>query len=164
MQKLLKNKLLIALICLFVFVVAFYLLREYFASKEKYTESYLRDEEYYMVPKTYGVNEYSVTKISDQDMSRIYLNDYIYNINQNIEFAYNLLNEEYRNKKFGNLESFRNYINSTKYSNTLTKYSKSSKLGKTIYGAYDNYGNHYIFKTSGVMQYEVYLDDYTVEI
>ena len=164
MQKLLKNKLLIALICLFVFVVAFYLLREYFASKEKYTESYLRDEEYYMVPKTYGVNEYSVTKISDQDMSRIYLNDYIYNINQNIEFAYNLLNEEYRNKKFGNLESFRNYINSTKYSNTLTKYSKSSKLGKTIYGAYDSYGNHYIFKTSGVMQYEVYLDDYTVEI
>ena len=29
---------------------------------------------------------------------------------------------------------------------------------------YDNNGNFFAFKTKGVMQYSVYLDDYTVEI
>ena len=33
-----------------------------------------------------------------------------------------------------------------------------------VYGVYDTNGNMFVFKTNGVMQYSVYLDDYTVEI
>ena len=163
-KSILKSKFLVILIGLFVIVLSFYLLREFFASREKYTESYLQEEDYIMVPKVYGVNEYSVTEISDQDMTMIYLNDYIYNVNNNIETAYNLLNEEYRLKKFGDIEGYKNYIDSINYAVTLSSYSLSSKAGNDIYTAYDKNGNMYIFKTNGVMQYEVYLDDYTVEI
>ena len=42
-------------------------------------------------------------------------------------------------------------------------YIDNSRRNK-IYGVYDTNGNIFIFETNGVMQYAVYLDDYTVEI
>ena len=144
MKIILKNKLLIAFILLFLFVLAFYLVREYMASKEIYTESYLRDDEYYMIKKVYGVNEYSMSQLTDKDITNRYLNDYI---NNNIEAAYDSLNAEYRDKKFGSIEAYKNYINSIKYSGNLISIDrKKTKNGKDIYGAYDSYNNHYNYK------------------
>ena len=98
-------------------------------------------------------------------MARIYLNDYVHTLFTDTEFAYNLLDEEYKNKKFGSYESFQNYVNSLPESGyNLLKYYKKDKKGYTIFGVYDKNDNLFIFKTKGVMQYSVYLDDYTVEI
>lgn len=115
--------------------------------------------------KNYGVNEFIPTYVSDEDMARIYFNEYIYKTHINIEDAYNLLDEEYRNKKFGNIENYRNYLyNSYSENYKFSKYYKREKGGYIIFGVYDSNNNLYVFKTKGVLQYKVYLDDYTVEI
>lgn len=121
--------------------------------------------EYEEFLKNYKVNEYIAAYISDEDMARIYLNDYIYNIYYNAVDAYNLLDEEYREKKFGSIENFKNYIDSLGYSGFyLDKYYKHEADGYIVFGVYDKNGNFFAFKTKGVLQYTVFLDDYTVEI
>ena len=115
--------------------------------------------------KNYEVNEYIASYVSDEDMAKIYLNDYVHNMFYDVEKAYNLLNEEYRTKKFGNIEQFKNYVYSLDYSTyDLARYYKKDIDGYIIFGVYDKNGNFFAFKTKGVLQYTVYLDDYTVEI
>lgn len=115
--------------------------------------------------KNYEVNEYIPTYVSDESMAKIYLNDYIKKTYYNIEGAYELLDAEYREKKFGSLDNFKNYIYSTTNLNyNLYEYYKIVNDDYIIFGVYDEKGNLFIFKTNGVMQYSVYLDDYTVEI
>lgn len=122
----------------------------------------LQYEEYL---KDYDVNEYIATYVSDEDMAKIYLNDYIHNMYYDIEKTYNSLDEEYRNKKFGSLDNYKNYVNSLNYPTyTLDKYYKKEANSYIIFGVYDTNGNFFAFKTKGVMQYKVYLDEDTVEI
>ena len=122
-------------------------------------------EESFVYLKNYEVNEYIPTYVSDQSMARIYLNDYIYTMYTDIEKAYQLLNEDYRNKKYGNIDNFRNYVKSLSYeSYIMDEFYVNDKGIYKIFGVYDTNGNVFIFKTNGVMQYEVYLDEYTVEI
>ena len=116
-----------------------------------------------MTPKTYGVNQYSPVNITDEQMADIYLNDFKYNLFNDINSAYLSLNEEYRNIKFGSFENFVNYVNGLKFSNIiLDRYSVSGD--KKIFRIYTEDNQKYIFKVNSVMEYEVYLDDYTVEI
>ena len=115
--------------------------------------------------KNYEVNEYITTYVSDEDMARIYLNTYIHEMYTNPKKGYELLDIEYREKKFKNITEYENYVNSLPYiTHKMEKFYVDSKDGFKIYGVYDTNGNIYIFKTKGVMQYTVYLDDYTVEI
>ena len=76
MELIKKHKAISILVVVFIIFILFYLIRGFIASRTIYTESYLRDEEYIMNPKTYDVNEYSITHISDEQMSNIYLIDY----------------------------------------------------------------------------------------
>lgn len=115
--------------------------------------------------KDYQVNEYIPMYVDDESMAEIYLKDYIHTMYTNVEKAYNLLDEEYRNIKFGSLENYKNYVNLLGYNNyTVSKYYTTTSEGYIIFGVYDTNDNLFIFKTKGVMQYSVYLDDYTVEI
>ena len=152
-----KNlKLIIIIIVVVVILFSLYfILNSLFNNKEK-AYTYL---------KNYKVNEYIPTYVSDQDMAKIYLNDYINNMYSNIETAYNLLDEEYRNKKFGSLENYKKYVNSLKFNSyKISTYSKYNKEGYLVFKVTDTNGNMFVFKTNGVMQYSVLLDDYTVEI
>ena len=135
------------------------------ASRTIYTDSTLTDEKYDMIPKTYDVNEYTNINISDEDMARIYLNDYISRPVNDIRGSYYLLDEEYRNLRFGNVESYMEYINSLNHSHhNVVSYYKKEVGDYTIYGVTDEDGNFFAFKTKGVMQYIVYLDEDIVEI
>ena len=120
-------------------------------------------DEYEQYLKKYKVNEYIPVYISDEEMAKIYLNDFLYQIAYDMDNAYELLDEEYRNKKFGSIDNFIDYINSLEYQSFKLKSYYKSNDG-TIFKAYDANDNLYIFKVNGVMQYKVYLDDYTVEI
>lgn len=123
------------------------------------------DSDYQSYLKNYKVNEYIPTYISNEDMAKIYLKDYIHIMYTDIERAYNLLDQKYRNKKFGSLENYKKYVNEmTESSYSLSKYYKKETNNYIIFGVYDQKENFYAFKTRGVMQYKVYLDDYTVEI
>ena len=158
-----EHKILFILISIFALLLLMYLLREFIASREIYNESYLDGEDYIMNPKTYGVNEYSLVNIDDEQMCNIYLNDYKNKLSDDINYAYQLLNEEYRNKKFGSIENFINYVNNFDFSG-LNIYKYSINSDKSIYKIYTENNNTFIFKVNSVMEYEVYLDDYTVEI
>ena len=145
----------IMIILLVLIVIGFIVIVNYKNSQLEY-EEYLKD---------YKINEYIPMYVSDESMARIYLNEFTNLMSMDINKAYNLLDEDYRNTKFGNLDSFTNYVNSFENKNfVLSKYYKTTKDQYLIFGVYDTNGNLFIFKTNGVKQYSVYLDDYTVEI
>lgn len=118
---------------------------------------------YTMNPKTYGVNEYNLVNITDRQLAAIYLNDYRSYLKNNIDQAYELLNEEYRSKKFNNIEEFKTYINTININNmSVEKYNISDD--KKIIDVYISDNDRFIFKIKNILEYEVYLDDTTVEI
>lgn len=151
----LKSIILIVVIVL-LFIGAYLLLKYLNKDDSLEYEEYLKD---------YKVNEYIATYVSDEDMAKIYLNDYVHNMYYDVEKAYNLLDEEYRTKRFGSLDSYKNYVNSLNFSTyILDRYYKKEANTYIIFGVYDQNGNFFGFKTEGVMQYKVYLDEDTVEI
>lgn len=155
-----KNSPIKTFIIISVIVLVFFL--SYQLIKKLTTDDSLGYSEFL---KNYEVNEYIATYVSDEDMAKIYLNDYIHNMYYDVETAYNLLDKEYKNKKFGSLDSYKMYVNSLNFTTyNLVRYYKTSDDGYLTFGVYDNNGNFFAFKTNGVMQYKVYLDDYTVEI
>lgn len=118
---------------------------------------------YTMNPKTYDVNEYNLVNINDRQLAAIYLNDYRNYLKNNIDQAYELLNEEYRSKKFNNIEEFKTYINTININNmSVEKYNISDD--KKIIDVYISDNDRFIFKIKNILEYEVYLDDTTVEI
>lgn len=118
---------------------------------------------YTMNPKTYGVNEYNLVNITDRQLAAIYLNDYRNYLKNNIDQAYELLNEEYSSKKFNNIEEFKTYINTININNmSVEKYNISDD--KKIIDVYISDNDRFIFKIKNILEYEVYLDDTTVEI
>ncbi|MDY5058051.1 MAG: hypothetical protein SPF04_01045 [Bacilli bacterium] len=118
---------------------------------------------YTMNPKTYDVNEYNLVNITDRQLAAIYLNDYRNYLKNNIDQAYELLNEEYRSKKFNNIEEFKTYINTININNmSVEKYNISDD--KKIIDVYISDNDRFIFKIKNILEYEVYLDDTTVEI
>jgi len=164
MSKIREHKYVIILVIVFIAFISFFAIREYRASKTIYIESSFRDEDYVMSPKTYNVNDYSLVNITDEQMANIYLTDFKYYLATNIDYAYSLLNEEYRNIKFGSIDNFRNYVYNISFVNMFVKRYSIENGKNEIYTAYTNDDNMYIFKIKSVMEYEVYLDDYTVEI
>lgn len=146
----------IFLIILLTFILIYIVFSKLFNQDKLDYNNYLKD---------YEVNEYIPVYISDEDMARIYLNDYIHTIYSNIEKAYNFLDEEYRTKRFNNIVDYQNYITTLNFSSyKVERYYVKENDEYKIFGVYDSNNNLYIFKTNGVMQYTVYLDDYTVEI
>ena len=144
----------ISVIIVFAVLISYLIWDRFFKGNKEY--NYLRD---------YEVNEYIPTYISIQDMVKIYLNDYLFYMRYNPEKAYELLDKEYKEKKFNSFEDFKNYINNLKKETIkLEKYSQKTINGYRVYTAYDTKGNVFIFKTDGVMQYRVLLDDKTVEV
>lgn len=79
--------------------------------------------------------------------------------------AYSKLNNQYKEKRFSNYNSFTDYLSNKKYIPTINQYRVYSKDDYTDYICTDQYNNYYIFKVQGgVMRYTVFLDNYTVEL
>lgn len=152
-----------SLIVVFIIAILFAIL--YFVFSNIFKESDIMLDDNIESLKNYKVNEYIPTYVSDEAMARIYLNEYIYNMYYDTKKAYELLDIEYRNKKFGKYENYISYLNNlSPSSHKLERYYKTTKNGVITFGVYDDQGLFYAFKTTGVLQYTVYLDDYTVEI
>ena len=142
-------------------LLVFYVIKIYRSKKILVpTNKYIN---YTMNPKTYDVNEYNLVNITDRQLAAIYLNDYRNYLKNNIDQAYELLNEEYRSKKFNNIEEFKTYINTININNmSVEKYNISDD--KKIIDVYISDNDRFIFKIKNILEYEVYLDDTTVEI
>ncbi len=160
----LKNNRKIVIVCLsLVFIVILIvILSNYNFGEDK------NIEEDYGIKDHYDINEINYLYISTEDVIRKYFNDYKNILINNKEEAYNLLNKDYREKRFNNYDNFLSYLdnNVTEYTYSLgiDKYSVSSINGKKVYNVIANNKNQFIFKENSIMNYEVYLDNYTVEI
>lgn len=160
----LKNNRKLIISCVILIII--FLLIYYFVSNNKKIDS----SDYYEEPviDKYEANMIIPVYMTEEDIVKKYLNDYKNNVISNVNDAYFSLNKEYRNKKFGSLEKYKEYINKylslATYSMEVDSYNVTNSNGKRVYNVYDKSGNRYIFKENSIMNYEVYLDDSTVEI
>ena len=110
-------------------------------------------------------NVYITVTVSDVEVAQMLLKNYQYLIENDIKLAYEKLDNQYRTKKFSNVERYTQYIN-----NIGIKQAKVMQYQKSVYNDYTQYvvldenGRYYIFKESSVMNYSVLLDMYTVEL
>lgn len=110
-------------------------------------------------------NKYVSKDLSNQDMAQKYLNNYKEILFKDLEKAYNLLENKYREKRFENYNEFIEYYDLRKMyiqRCKLQEYKVSDKESYTQYICIDNYNNYYIFNVEGVMKYTVQLDEYTI--
>lgn len=109
-------------------------------------------------------NQFKYTNISENQMLKYYLNNYIKLMKSNTKLAYNLLEQEYKEKRFPTFSEFNVYTQGKGYmQTTISKYKIIKKDDYTIYVCEDTYGNVYIFKEKALMNYTVQLDNYTIE-
>ena len=119
-----KNKYIWLLVLIIIGLLIYHGIRIYQSKKTIVPSD--KNIDYIMNPKTYGVNEYNLVNITDRQLATIYLNDYRNYLKNNIDQAYELLNEEYRSKKFNNIEEFKTYINTININNmSVEKYNIS---------------------------------------
>ena len=103
--------------------------------------------------------------VSDETMTITYLSDFQNNVKNNIQVAYNTLEPEYAQKRFGNISNFQSYVQqkidqiSKAY---VKKYQVIEQDGYNRYICMDQFENYYIFKETAIMQYTIVLDEYTI--
>lgn len=137
-----------------------------YVKKYKYNEDTqtLKNFEINNIEKN-SFNTYTGEIVTDQDIAISYFNDYKYNMLNNVEKAYNSLDEEYRNKRFGSLEEFSKYIqeNIDIFRDiSINEYICNNKGDYTEYVCRDQNEYVYIFKETAIMDYTLQLDTYTI--
>lgn len=160
-----KNNSFISYLIVGLFIIVFILIINF--SKIFNKEEFELDPNYKVETiENYEVNQYIPVMINDEQMSRKYLLDYINSVYSNMDNSYNLLNLEYRNERFGSVDAYKDFINSLNINNgvSVSRYATYEKGNYKYYDIYDNNDNRYIFRTNGVMQYELFFDDDTVKI
>ena len=162
MESLKENKNVI-IVCL-ILIISISIL--YFIRTNDINKETINNEYNYI--KKYKSNEFIPVYITEEDMAKVYLNEYKNYMIFNREDAYNVLNKEYREKKFGSYDKYVEYLNEIvslkTYELEVDKYSVSIINGNKIFDIYDTYGNEYIIKEKSIMNFEVYLDKETINI
>lgn len=137
---------------------------------EKYSDIKIGDEININVESLIEKNEiniYDYKNITDENYIRGLLLKYQNEVLFDEETAYNNLDEEYRKKRFGSLDNFKEYAKNNIIRNVklkLVKYQINNYDDYTEYVCLDNDGNYYIFNEKSVMNYNLLLDTYTVNV
>ena len=139
-------------------------------------------------------NFYRNAYVTNEDVSRAYYIDFIKLMLTDPNQAYEMLNEEYKKAKFGNIENFKNYIRNNR--NTIQMIYKVETADSSDFKSfleYDNYiqansdykmksysvneynnyyqyvcgnitGSNIIFNAKYPLDYEVFMDSYTIDL
>ena len=108
-------------------------------------------------------NEYEFNDYSEEDILREQFYNYKYTILNEAEDAFNMLDEEYRNKRFNNsITEFNNYINEHKDKIENSSFMEYTEIDDNKYVIEDNYSNQYVFFINDFYNYNVKLDVYTI--
>lgn len=111
-------------------------------------------------------NKFIYKNYTNEDMAKEYFEIHKFKILNLTQEAYNELDIEYANKRFGSIENYKKYIKdrySELYISTINSYMTNENKGYTEYVCKDQYDNLYIFKEKNIMDYTVTLDTYTLE-
>lgn len=114
------------------------------------------------------INTYDNAKNTEQEIIKEILKQYKRTILGYPEIFYNnYLNKEYSNKKFANLNEFKSYIEKNRsliQQINVEKYKLISNNKNKAYSLIDQYGNIFIIEYNSIIDYKIYLDNYTVEL
>ena len=114
-----------------------------------------------------GNNTFEYTTVNSEQMCRIYLNDYKDKELNNPEEAYSMLDDEYKKIRFPTYEDFQEYLNEYRniiQNSVLTSYYSEIKDDYTEYILVDNYNNSYTVRSTGIWDYKIMLDNYTIKV
>ena len=120
----------------------------------------------YIEIKQNNDNKYDYNIFSAKDISQKYITDYIFKLKYKTEEAFNLLDEEYKNKKFNSLDEFKEYIqnNMDRFDNFVLKQYGREENEKTVdYNVIDIDDYYYKITAYYGMKYKIILDNYTIE-
>lgn len=112
-------------------------------------------------------NTYTETSVSYEDVAKNYIYSYKTLALVKPDMAYNLLDEEYRNQKFGSLENFESYVNDNRQTIqqiNLQQYQVNNYDDYIQYVMIDQNDKYYIFNEAAVMDYTLMLDTYTIDL
>lgn len=113
-------------------------------------------------------NTFELNVMSDVQTSAMYYNIIKNLLNSEPEVVYNLLlDDEYKQKRFSNIEGFNEFVNQnkSKYTNMkLSKYAKYKYDGYVQYVCLDNNGDYFVINNNvDNGEYKILLDTYTVD-
>lgn len=112
------------------------------------------------------INHFTDEKISNEYIVQEYVEAYRILALSFPEYAYELLDEEFRNNRFGSLEEYEQYIQKNEEEISLLqckKYLVNNQTDYTEYVCLDQNQNYLIFKSTGPMNFKMELDTYTLE-
>lgn len=128
--------------------------------QEKYKED--------IVIQRNGYNDIGLGEIAnDFQVLKEYFDDYKFKAINYPEEAFELIDVTYKKEKFNdNLEQFKTYIanniNNLQDAN-IVKHGVSKENGITKYTFIDNYNQYYELKETGIYEYTIILDNYTIQ-
>ena len=131
-------------------------------SEEKEIETSIKDI------KTNGIyNKYDTIVKEDEEIISDYFNQYKNSLIYDKKEAYELLDKDYREKRFKDFENFENYVNKNiknLYLATLDKYQVKNKNDYIQYICVDTEGRYYIFNQYSIAEFRLMLDAYTLDL
>lgn len=110
-------------------------------------------------------NNMPKVNITSESMSKEYFNLFKRIMLSNFEEAYKILDKEYREKRFGDIDSFKNYVQDNKndiLQMTLNQYLVNVYDDYSEYICKDTFSNTYVFNVKKPTKYSVKLDTYTI--
>lgn len=110
-------------------------------------------------------NKFEYEYIDNVKQMEIYLEDYSFQIFNNTENSYNLLNTEYKEKRFKDLQAFVQFLNEKQgqlHNIKISQYTVDEENQNKIYKGTDQNGNYYEIIEKSYMNYEIILDNYTM--
>lgn len=136
---------------------------EDFMKKEKYTKD--RTDEVKLDDSNIEQNDYNTfiySSSNNQSIAIQYFSDLKEKMKNDRKMLYDILDKEYKEKRFDNYEKFYNYLNNLNERIDRLDISKFKFLDNRI-KIIDNYNNMYTFEIGDFMKYSIVMDDYTIE-
>lgn len=113
-----------------------------------------------------NLNGVTDAKVNYEFLCKEHLNSFKKMILAVPEIAYEYLDDEYKQERFGNYEKFSEYLtenHNNLFSLTLAEYQVNTYEGYREYVCVDAKGNYYLFEETNIMDYKVQLDTYTIK-
>lgn len=138
-----------------------------FISNKDSLDSSNYDGNSYTFLHDYGVNEVIYKTVTEEDMTRKYLGDFVNLVIFDREAAYALIDDEYKKAKLPTIDDFNKKIDSINSANfrkaKVTSYTVKKESNYNLFYVIDGSDNVFIFKENSIMNYSVYLDSFTVK-
>ena len=168
-----KYKKLIIVILIVLIIMIGTMLALMLTMRENGTENEIQNEQSNTITterERYEGYEFQMINVDTATSASLYLEDIKTDMLYNTEAAYEKLNNEYKQAKFPTLESFQEYVEENRdriNSITISSYQRFAREDEQDgyqLVVIDTNNNYYIFNVTAVMQYDVLLDVYTVDV